>query len=369
MKPIRLIFLLLFLFTCAHRKPDSLLWLFPLLGNGNGSTSQTIPEEPTNPAETLLPTFIQMTILKPESIETFCPLYGGLFIQYRQGEEKTCNPAEWDSSCVNIRIDENGTQVLLDPRSYAGVDLPTNLEVDSNLFPKDKKSNLFCFSRPIPIDTNHIEMYSFQNQSKDISINNCYTSMVESRCVDSITLLGSAEFIMPKEFPIVIADGNGHSGSHTLELNYVSEENLYTTCVYIGNEHKSLQGFTSNAYISGNPAAKDKNGYCIQCESNYCNSVDPNTGLAIVSVPVNRFAIPVGETITAKSEISLSVIKGQGPFKHTVRWTIEGFRQIVTFEEISILTANSIFLLWFLVPSLVMIFYFYHKKWKHWIRK
>lgn len=365
MKPLRLIFLLFLLTNCSHRKTDSLLWLIPLLGNTN---TIPIPEEPIGAPETNIPTTIQLTILPSESTEIFCPLYGGLFLQYTQGEEKTCSSSELDPSCISIKTNENGSQVLLDPRSYIGIEFPTNLEVGNNKFPSDKKSDLFCFLRPIPQDTNHIEMYSFQNQTKDSTLNNCYTKSQESRCVDSFPILGKAEFTIPKEFPIVIADGNGHAGSHTLELKFITEENLYTTCTYIGNEHKSLQGFTSNAYISGSLESKGKNGYCIQCESNYCNSIDPNTGIVIPSIEINRFMIPVGETIVVKGEITLSVIKGQGPFKHTVQWTIENFKQILNFEEIRILPANSIFLLWFLIPSIVMIFYFLHKKWKHWMR-
>lgn len=368
MKSVILTFVLFFLTTCSHRKTDSLLWLYPLL-NGGTNTSAPIPDEPTNPPNTILPTSVQLTILTPDKTETVCPLYGGLFIQYTEGEKRTCGHSEWDSSCISLKTSEDGSPILLDPRSYTGIEFPTNLEVGTNQFPNDKKSNLFCFFRPIPTDTNHIEMYSFQNQSNDITSNNCYIDLIGNRCIDSLVLLGSAEFTMPREFPIEVADGNGHAGSHTLELKYISEENLYTTCIYKGNEHKSLEGFIANAYISGNPDSKDKNGYCIQCESNYCNSVDPITGLVIPTVEVNRFRIPSGETISAKEEISLSVIKGQGPFKHTVRWTIENFRQLVSFGQIFILPANSIFLFWFFIPSLVMLFYFYHKKWKHWLRK
>ncbi|EMY60768.1 hypothetical protein [Leptospira terpstrae] len=366
MKPLRLIFFLFLLTTCSHKKTDSLLWLIPLLGNSN---TVPTPDEPIGTPETNIPTTIQLSILLPEATEIFCPLYGGLFIQYTQGEETTCSASELDPTCIYMKTNENGEQVLLDPRSYTGINFPINLEVGSNLFPADKKSNLYCFLRPIPSDTNHIEMYSFQNQSKDSTSNNCYTNLVESRCVDSFPILGSAEFTIPKEFPIVVADGNGHAGSNTLELKFITEENLYTTCTYIGNEHKSIQGFSANAYISGSLESKGKTGNCIQCESNYCNSIDPNTGLVIPTIEVNRFVIPVGETILIKGEISLSVIKGQGPFKHTVQWTIENFKQVVNIEEIRILPANSIFLLWFLIPSMVMVFYFYHKKWKHWIRK
>ncbi|MCW7493517.1 hypothetical protein ND861_12785 [Leptospira sp. 2 VSF19] len=368
MKRISFVFLLLLSTTCTHKKPDSLLWLIPLLGSGN-NISEPTPEGPINPPDSLLPTFIQITILKPESVDTYCPMYGGLFIQFTQGAEKTCSPIDWNPSCINIGINGNGTQTILDPRTYIGIDFSTNIEVDPSFFPKDKRSNLFCFSRPIPQDTNHIKMYSFQNQSKNISLNNCYNDMNDNICIDKIPLLGSVEFKMPKEFPILISDGNGHAGSHTLELNYVTEENFYTTCTYVGNEHKSVEGFTKNAYISGDPDAKGRNGYCIQCEFNYCNSIDPINGIVVESTPVNQFNIPVGEIVLAKSEITLSVIKGQGPYKHTVQWTIENFRQLVSSNQMAILPANSILLFWFLIPSLIMIFYFYNKKWKHWLRK
>ncbi|MCG6146062.1 hypothetical protein ND856_15785 [Leptospira bandrabouensis] len=368
MKRIRFVFFLLLLTTCNDKKPDSFLWLLPLLGSGN-NTLQSTPEGPINPPDTLLPTFIQITILKPESIDTYCPMYGGLFIQFTQGDEKTCSPTDWNPSCINMGINENGVQTFLDPRTYTGIDFSTNIEVNSSYFPKDKRSNLFCFFRPIPQDTDHVEMYSFQNQSKNIPSSNCYNTINESRCIDTIPLLGSLEFKMPKEFPILISDGNGHAGAHTLELNYVSEENLYTTCVYIGNEHKNVEGFTKNAYISGVQDTKGKNGYCIQCELNFCKSIDPNTGLLVELTPVSQFAIPVGEIVLAKSEITLSVIKGEGPYKHTVQWNIENFHQLVNSNQMAILTANSIFLFWFLIPSLIMIFYFYNKKWKHWLRK
>ncbi|TGM78212.1 hypothetical protein EHR01_07055 [Leptospira mtsangambouensis] len=367
MKPFWLILILFFFTTCSHRKTDSLLWLFPLLGNTN--VTQSLPDEPTNPVAATAPTSVQLTVLSPESIDTFCPLYGGLMIQYIEGEERTCSPSELDPSCITIKVDEKGIPILLDPRSYVDIDFPTNIEIGDHLFPKDKKSNLFCFLRPIPIDSNHIEMYSFQNQSNNPSLNNCYYSLTETHCIDRFPLLGTATFNIPKEFPIDISDGNGHAGSHTLELKFVTEDNLFTTCTYIGNEHKTVQGFTANAYIAGNSDSKGKTGFCVQCESNYCNSVDPMTGLIIPSIEVNRFTIPVGETVTAKTEISLSVIKGQGPFKHSTRWTIENFQQVVSFAELSVLPASNIFLLWFIVPTFVMIFYFYHKKWKHWLKK
>ncbi|TGK88038.1 hypothetical protein EHQ23_04115 [Leptospira bourretii] len=362
--------LILFIFiftTCSQRKTDSLLWLFPLLGNTN--TTQSLPDEPTNPVAVTVPTSVQLTILPPESTETLCPTYGGLFIQYIEGEERTCSPSEQNASCVSVKNNENGLPIFLDPRSYVGIEFPTTFEVGNHLFPKDKKSSLFCFLMPIPTDSSHMEMYSFQNQSNNASLNNCYYNLTETRCVDTFPLLGSARFTIPKEFPIDVSDGNGHAGSHTLELKFVTDDDLFTTCIYIGNEHSKLPGFTANAYIAGNSELKGKTGYCIQCESNYCNSIDPVTGLITPSVQVNRFIIPVGERFTVKNEISLSVIKGQGPFKHTTRWTIENFQQIISFEELSVLPASSIFLLWFIVPTFVMIFYFYHKKWKHLLKK
>ncbi|PJZ83937.1 hypothetical protein [Leptospira harrisiae] len=367
MKSFWLFFILFFLTTCSHRKADTLLWLLPLFGNTN--STENLPDTPTNPVEVTVPTSIQMTILTAASTKLLCPLYGGLFIQYIEGDEKTCSASDLDPSCINVKINENGSLILIDPRTYIGIDFPTTVEIRNNLLPKNKKSSLFCFLMPIPTDMSQMEMYSFQNQSNDLSANNCYHSLIGTRCVDTFPLLGHARFTIPKEFPVDVSDGNGHAGSHTLELKFVTDDNLYTTCIYIGNEHTRLKGFTANAYIAGDPESKGKSGYCAQCESNYCNSVDLITGLVAPSVEVNRFVIPVGETFTVKNEISLSVIKGQGPFKHTTRWTIENFQHIVHFEEVSILPASSVFLLWFIVPSFVMIFYFYHKKWKHWWKK
>lgn len=354
--------LLILQLSCEKKDKDSYLWAIALLNSSQSEEIQT-PEETPNP-ESSFPTKIHFTVFTGPETKGLCPSFGGLFVQYKRGEEETCSSTGWEPSCVSYLYSPDGSIKMIDARSFVGLSFNEDLEMPSQIFPTNSTSNLLCFKQMMPTDNDHVEMYSFQLQAIKKNQTVCEGTWNDTQCVDSIPIFGTSQFLMPKEFPIVTTDGDGHVGSQTLNLKFVSEENFYTTCTFFGNEHRKLEGFTWNAYIAGTGEMGDGLGMCRQCESNYCESIDPNSGLAIQLIPERMFPIPVGNIITAKKEIIFHVVKGQGPGKHSVRWNIQAFRQWVGPKELLVMLSNSNVLFVFLFPILLTVFIFLKQFWK-----
>lgn len=342
--------------SCEKKEPTSYLWLLALLGSNSSQNSNSIPETPIPIQDPTVPTTIHLTILDPPSTGEFCPMYGGLFIQYKKGDLKTCASNELNANCVTFLYNEDGSIKTADPRSFVGLSMVEDREIPAETFPSNSKSNLICFRQQFPKDKEHVEMYSFQLQTNKLKNIQCDTSWSENQCIDFFPIFGRAEFLMPKEFPILANDGDGHAGSHTLLLKFVTEDSLFTTCTFFGNEHRKLEGYVENAYIAGNLQNGSDLGSCKQCETNYCGTTNPNTGQLYDSNPINVFPIPVGTLVTIQKEMILQVVKGQGPGKHSVRWNINGFNQWILSNQMPIFLSNSNVLFAFLLPILITMF-------------
>jgi hypothetical protein len=349
-------FILLLTLGCAKKDQESYLWALALLGSQSSGFTNTTPENPNSDPTGSIPIKIHITILPAPSTQNLCPNYGGVFIQYKKGDETSCSANNWDLTCVSFLYNPDGSTKMLDSRSFIGINWNDDVELPSNFLPSQFISNLVCFKQQIPPNKDHVEMYSFQLQS--IKSNNvvCESTWNENQCVDTIPILGRAEFIFPKEFPILSSDGDGHAGSQTLLLKFITEDSLYTTCTYFGNEHRKLNGFTENAYIAGNGNQDGGLGSCRQCDSDYCESIDPNTGTLISLTPKNEFKIPIGTLVTVQKEIIMVVVKGQGPGKHSVRWNLQGFNQWIVTNQLPVFLSNSNVLFVFMFPILLTTF-------------
>lgn len=342
--------------SCEKKEQTSYLWVLALLGSNSSQNTNSIPETPNPIQDPTVPTTIHLTILNPPSTDEFCPLHGGVFIQYKKGDLITCPPHTMNADCVTFLYHADGSIRTADPRSFVGLSMAEDIEVPVETYPSNSKSNLICFRQPFPKDKEHVEMYSFQLQTNKFKNIQCDSSWSENQCIDSFPIFGKAEFLMPKEFPILPNDGDGHAGSHTLLLKFVTEDSFFTTCTFFGNEHRKLEGYTENAYIAGNLQNGSDLGSCKQCETNYCGTTNPNTGQLYDNTPINVFPIPVGTLVTVQKEIILQVVKGQGPGKHSVRWNINGFKQYILSNQMPIFLSNSNVLIAFLLPIFITMF-------------
>lgn len=347
-----------FLLGCEKKDQTSYLWVLALLGSNVSQNGATTPENPGPITDPTTPTMMRITLLDAPSTNEMCPLYGGIFIQYKRGENKTCDVKALSSTCVSFLYNPDGSIKTTDPRSFVGLSFTDDIEIPSHLYPSNSMSHLLCFRQTFPKDNAHVEMYSFQLQSLKTSSNNCSGTWIQNQCIDQFPILGKAKFLMPKEFLIQPSDGDGHAGSHRLLLQFISDDSLYTTCTYFGNEHRKLEGFSENAYIAGNEGSDGTLGTCKQCVLNYCGSTDPNTGLVLENEPVQSYPIPFGNLVTIQKEITLQVVKGQGPGKHTVKWNIEGFHQWIESNQMPIFFSNTNILFVFLFPILLTTLYF-----------
>ncbi|TGL19960.1 hypothetical protein EHQ46_11240 [Leptospira yanagawae] len=356
--------LTLFLSGCEKKDKDSYLWLFALLNSSPSELNSLPPEDPTPNPENNTPTKIHISIITASESKELCPNFGGIFIQYKKGSDTTCPVNNWAPSCVSYLYHPDGVIKMIDARSFVGLSFPDDLEIPSILFPSNHLSNMICFKQMIPPDNDHVNLYSFQVQAIKKNQFVCEGRWNETQCIDSFPIFGNAEFLMPKEFPILSSDGDGHAGSQTLKLKYISEDNLYTICTYFGNEHRKIEGFAWNAYIAGNGNLGEGLGSCSQCSSNYCEFIDPTSGQEIKQDPERMFPIPYGSIVSVKKEIVLHVNKGQGPGKHSVFWNLQGFQQWSNQSELLLLFSNSNVLFIFILPALITFLMFMKQYWK-----
>lgn len=93
-----------FLLGCEKKDQTSYLWVLALLGSNVSQNGTTTPENPGPITDPTTPTMMRITLLDAPSTNEMCPLYGGIFIQYKRGENKTCDVKALSSTCVSFFI-------------------------------------------------------------------------------------------------------------------------------------------------------------------------------------------------------------------------------------------------------------------------
>jgi len=351
--------LIFFLLGCANKSNPPPLFILSLLGQGEnvGTSNPSL-----SPGETSSPTPSQ-EVASPEpggspssepvavSLETIprghssgiCSAHGGLLLSYSSAGKRTCRLANLSAGCVSSALDIQGTPRTADPRTYVGLSFPQDLVVERLLFPSSGASRTFCFPRENPPNPQSVTMFAYRNRSctgsNCVYPQNCPVPLDSNQenCTDRLALAGQTEFFLPKEFPVVTADGAGNADGHDLDLRFRDANGRYITCVYFGNWFNNTAGFVRNSFVSS-PASETRwKGNCLVCATKYCSSTTPKAEITEV-LPI---ASLLGTKQTATSVILVRVNNGTSGKKTTVSWTIQGFQPLAPTLDLGALTAYT----------------------------
>ncbi len=310
---------------CASQKKTPPYWLLLLLNQpGQNATSNTPATTGETPGATeRISLFVEH--VEPNNPSGSCTTYGGLLLSFESDTKSTCKSESLTPTCFSYVLDETGFPKKLDPRSYVGFVLPVKQDLDTS-FPLDEKSLFYCYDRPKPASVSEVSMYSYRDKRPGVNESTCHQTMNGNFCQDRLNLLSPVKFYLPRELALLTSDGAGNSGSHMLEIRYISETGKFVTCTYGGNFFSQTAGFTRNAYISGNVSEQYKRGQCIECTGSFCNN-QINSGNGPFQID-QVYPIPTTTEIIAKDFLYLSVLNGDGSKKHAVRWPVSGFTPV-----------------------------------------